>query len=184
MANRDAPLGLRVHRRLDGGTSYSINEYSVDTGVTTGIFIGDPVKIEADGNVAPCGTGTTPCVGVVVGVKGRYDNLEQRYLPASTAGTVMVVDDPFVTFAIQGDGAVDPLEDADKGANASFIAGSGSTTTGLSAYEIDSTSHNTTAALPIKLLRPIPRADNTNDSANVEWEVMINNHQLRNTTGT
>ena len=178
MANADSPNGARPVRHINGSTAIPSNSYSVDSSNSTAIFIGDFMIAETDGNVAPYSVTTGGnLLGVCVGVEGGYDNLTQRYLAASTAGTVMICDDPDMIFAIQEDDAGTALTLAARGANCDVLAGSGSTTTGMSAHEIDR-SQISSAVGQLRLHRLVPREDNAyGDSA--EWEVMINEHALR-----
>jgi len=178
MANRDAPRGLTPSRHLTGGNAFSMNAYSVDSSNATAIFPGDAMILEADGNVAPYTSGGGVLIGVCAGVDGDFDNLTRRYLPASTAGTVWIYDDPDIVFEVQTDGTI-TADDA--GNNADVTAGSGSTTTSISAHEVSATTGTGTAQL--RLVRPVPREDNDVTAANSDWEVFINEHQNRSTTG-
>ena len=185
MANADRPSGARPVRNINGSTAIQITPYSVDSSNSTAIFIGDFIIAEADGNVAPYAVTTGGnLLGVCVGVDGDYGDLSRRYLPATTAGTVMVCDDPDMIFAIQEDDAGTALTSAARGANCDVLATAGSTTTSKSAHEIDR-SQVTNAVAQLRLHRLVPRDDNAHgDSA--EWEVLINEHELRSVdlTGT
>ena len=67
------------------------------------------------------------------------------------------------------------------GNNADVVVGSGSTTTGSSGMELDS-SDVKTATAQLRILQLVQREDNAvGDNAN--WEVMINEHRLTTTTG-
>ena len=68
-----------------------------------------------------------------------------------TTGTIQadVLDDPNQLFIIQSD---EDIVQADFGKNADVVVGSGSTTTGVSAMELDSSTIATTAALNLKLI--------------------------------
>jgi hypothetical protein len=99
----------------------------------------------------------------------------------------MVVDDPDVLFEAQEDGDSDPLETADIGLNVNHIVAAGSTTTGQSGMQIDSTSHATTAAHTLKIIEVKQSPDNefvTGGQAFTRWIVKINNHQLSAGTGS
>lgn len=190
MANVDRPAGARPVRYL-GGAPYNgaATPYSVDSSNATAIFVGDFMIREADGNVAPyTGTGGGNLIGVCVAAGtdaqtyATPDTLSRRYLAAATAGTVLIADDPDIVFEIQEDDAGTALAATDAGANADVLATAGSTTTGQSAHEIDRSTINTTAA-QLRLIRLVPREDNAiGDFA--KWEVMINEHSYRSTTGT
>lgn len=191
MANVDRPAGARPVRYL-GGAPYNgaATAYNVDSSNGTAIFVGDFMIREADGNVAPyTGTGGGSLLGVCIaaGTNAQTystpDTPSQRYLAASTAGTVLIADDPHVVFEIQEDN-VDgtALAATDAGTNCDVLATAGSTTTGQSAHEIDRSTVNTTTA-QLRLIRLVPREDNAyGDFA--KWEVIINEQLYRSTTGT
>lgn len=179
MSNRDAPRGAHPVRHLTGGNAFAMNEYSVDSSNGTAIFPGDFVILESDGNAAPyTGTGGGSLLGVCAGVKDDFDNLTRRYLAASTAGTIFVYDDPDLIFEVQTDGTI-TADDA--GNNADVTATAGSTTTSISAHEVSATT--TTATAQLRLIRPVPREDNDVTAANSDWEVVINEHLFKTTTG-
>jgi len=180
MANRDAPSGARPLRHLTGGNAFRMNPYSVDASSTPAIFVGDFVALAADGNVSPAAAGAR-LLGVVGAIAGDYDNLTRRYLPASTAGTVWVYDDPDIVFAIQEDSDSSTLAATSVGARADHIAGTGSTTTSISGHEIDSSDLATDDG-GLRLLGKVDRADNAY-GANCEWQVVIMEHEF-NTTPT
>jgi len=173
MANANRPKGATPVRSLDGSTAIPVNPYTVDSSNGTAIFLGDFVAREADGNIAPAAAGGV-ILGVAVGVADGYDDLSKRYLAASTAGTVYVVDDPSIIFEVQEDDGGTALTAAARGANVEIVAGAGSTTTGISAHELDQDSvTNLTAQL--RLIGLTPRANNAYGD-NADWEVLINEH--------
>ena len=178
MANADSPSGARPVRHINGSTAIPSNSYSVDSSNSTAIFIGDFIIREADGNVAPYSVTTGGnLLGVCVGVEDGYDNLTQRYLAASTAGNIMVADDPDLIFEIQEDSGGTALTSAARGANCDVVANAGSTSTSMSAHEIDQ-SQITAAVAQLRLHRIVPREDNAYGE-HAKWEVMINEHELR-----
>ena len=179
MANKDAPRGASPSRHLTGGNAFSMNAYAVDASNSTAIFPGDFMILEADGNVAPyTGTGGGNLIGVCAGVDGDFDNLTRRYLPASTAGSVFIYDDPDIVFEVQSDGTTQAV---DAGNNCDVTATAGSTTTSISKHEMSATTTNTTAQL--RLVRPVPREDNDVSLASSDWEVVINEHLFKSTAG-
>jgi hypothetical protein len=109
-----------------------------------------------------------------MGVLDDYDNLTRRYLPASTAGNIMVCDDPWMVYEVQEDSDGGDLAHTNIGNNCDLIAGSGSATTGISAHEIDSSDAKTGIA-QLRLLRISPRDDNA-IGTNADWHVIINEH--------
>ena len=182
MANADRPSGARYVRNQGGSTALPSNEYSVDSSNSTAIFLGDFMIAEADGNVAPyTGTAGGDLLGVCDGVSDDYGDLTRRHLPASTAGKVTINDDPYAIFAIQEDNDGTALTLAARGANCDALATAGSTTTDISAHEVDRSSV-TSATAQLRMIRLVPREDNAyGDSA--EWEVMINEHEYKSTAG-
>ena len=108
--------------------------------------------------------------------------------PASTAtfnsedAKALVVDQPDVIFEMQQDSDTDTPSQADIGTNADFIAThTGSTLTGLSKMEVD-TSTCTTATANLRILRFVPKPDNA-VGAYAKVEVLINEHFYKTTTG-
>jgi hypothetical protein len=180
MANRDRPRGAWPIYDLHAGAAIPIRRYAVDSSNGTAIFPGDAIIREADGNVAPyTGSGGGNLLGFCVGVDEDYDDLKRTYLPASTAGNVFVADSPYTVFGIQSDGII-TADDA--GNNADVTATAGDTATGGSRHEVSATTGTATAQL--RLLRPINREDNDVTLTNSDWEVLINEHTLKSTTGT
>jgi hypothetical protein len=173
MANIDNPRGARPVKRADGGPVNVANKWKVDSSNGTAIFLGDFIKLESDGYCAPAGAGGN-ILGVCVGVLGDYGDLSRRYLPASTAGDILVCDDPWTIFEIQEDSGGGAMAFTNIGNNCDIVAGSGSTTTGISAHEIDS-SDAKTAVAQLRLVALAPRADNE-AGTNADWWVLINEH--------
>lgn len=189
MANTDRPSGAKPIRYM-GGAPYNgaANVYSVDASNGTAIFPGDFMIREADGNVAPyTGSGGGDLLGVCVAVGTNAqtyvdpDNLSRRYLPASTAGTVLIADQPDIVFECQEDDGGTALVAGDAGANCDVLAGAGNTTTGTSAHEIDR-STVTTLTAQLRLLRLVPRENNAHGDY-AKWEVLINEHVYKSTSG-
>ena len=180
MANIDRPQGLVYSRSLDGSTCSPAREYSVDVANATAIFVGDPVRQEADGNVTAAGAGGD-AIGAVTGVKGDYDNLSRRHLPATTVGTVFVIDDPQALFLIQEDDGGTALTSAARGGLTDFIATAGDPTSGISRYELDQDAV-AAASGTVRLIGLVEKPGN-NYGDNAEWEVQINEHQLLNAAG-
>lgn len=194
MANTSRVNGFKPVKYMNGAPyNGQCTMYYVPAADGTAMFIGDLVKLGStpDGSgvrgVTQAAAGDA-CIGVVVGIVPSMTNLDTpQYRAASTAGYVLVADDPAIIFEAQEDGDTDPLEMVDAGLNVNFVVGSGSTTTGASGMQIDSNTENTTATLPLKLLQPVQRPDNELVSAGqayTRWLVTINNHQLGSHTGT
>jgi len=180
MANVDRPGGARPIKRLDGGACLPANPYTVDASNSTAIFPGDFVTIEADGNVIPAAAGGR-ILGVCVDVDGDYDNLTRRYLPATTAGTILVQDDPDCVFLVQEDDGGTALTSEARGGLTDIVAGAGNTTTSISAHELNQDGIGTTSA-QLRLLR-LHATPNNAYGDNADWEVVVAEHEFRQTTG-
>jgi hypothetical protein len=201
MANVDNPFGLKPLRYKGGGPyNGAVNPYFIPSTYGTALFIGDPVVKTGTSNTAAVeapgagkfGIGTLPEInktavgdvdgntkritGVIVGFAPLATDLNKNYNPASTARVAYVCDDPDVVFEIQADGAVAA---ASMGLNGVLIyTHSGSTTTGLSGAELDTTSDPLAADASNQLivLRAVNREDNDTTSTWAHVEVMINAH--------
>jgi hypothetical protein len=207
MANADTPFGLRPIRHRTGAPyNGACNPCYVNATYGTALFIGDPViKVAGGSNAASVsvpggGTfaiGTLPEIekatagdtnritGVIVGFSPLPTNLEQKHNPASTQRVAYVCDDPDVIFEIQADGAIPA---ASVGLNAVVIyTHSGSTATGLSGVELDTTSDVPAADASNQLLivRAVNREDNDTTLTHAKVEVLINQHtESQGTVGT
>lgn len=186
MANADAPFGLRPVSMLDGSpwNGQAIRcQFAAAEGTAT--FIGDLVELDGTNT----GTEGVPTVkqgaaattvgffGVVVGFEFDPTDLENKYRLASTQRACYVVPALDAVFEIQEDGVGTPLALEDIGETVD-VGGfsSGSTTTGLSAIEIDSSNVGTGAN--VMLLGLVNRPDNA-IGANANWLVRINESVLR-----
>ncbi len=207
MANQDTPFGLRPIRHRNGASyNGATNPYYINSGYGTALFIGDPVfKVAGGSNAASVSAagmgdfaiGTLPEVekaaagdtdritGVIVGFGPLPDDLTKQYNPASTERVALVCDDPDIIFEVQADGAVPA---ASMGLNANLIfTHSGSTTSGLSGVELDTTSDAPDADLTNQLLilRGANKPDNDVTITHAKVEVMINLHtQNQGSVGT
>lgn len=196
MANNDAPFGLRPIRHRNGAAyNGAVNAYYKPAGYATAVFVGDAVVKTGTSNTAEVtglgeayNIGTLPEInratvgdgnaitGVVVGFAADPDGLGRTHSPASTEAVVYVCDDPDVVFEIQADGAIAA---AQVGLNAVLIdTVSGSTVTGRSGTELDTTSDvpAADASNQLTIQRVVNRVDNEAGSANTVVEVKINNH--------
>lgn len=186
MANIDAPRGLRPVKHLDGSPfNGAVNRYYVPSSDATAIFIGDAVKSagSADANgvasVAQAAAGD-PIRGVVVGVEPvTAESL--IYRAASTERYLLVADAPDIVFEIQEDSDGGALAAANVGQNADLIVAAGSTSTGLSGMELDSSTAATTTA-QLRILG-FSQVVNNEIGANARLLVTINEHELKSTAG-
>ena len=192
MANIDAAFGLRPIAKVGsapGGTT-GTTKYSIADNQGTAIFTGDPVKFKNDGTVE-AGTAGDPSCGVFMGCFYTDPSTSKptfrNFFPASLSpgdAIAFVADDPDQLFIIQQDSVANNIVAADLNLNADFVAGAGSTTTGMSKYEVDSSSKNTTATLNLKVLDFYSAPSNDTTANNSVLVVKINNHQLGSHTGT
>lgn len=201
MANEDRRFGLKPVRHKSGAPyNGAANPYYIKGDYATALFIGDPVVKTGTSNTAAVtvpgagkfGIGTLPEInktaagdvdgntkritGVIVGFSPLPSDLNKNYNPASTERVAWVCDDPDVVFEIQADGAIPA---ASVGLNAVLIyTHSGSTTTGLSGAELDTTSDAPAAdaSNQLTIVRAVNREDNDTTSTWAKVEVLINAH--------
>lgn len=193
MANLDRPAGFTPVKHLSGAPwNGKANIYYIPSTDDTDTFIGDAVTLQGsatdDGKyptVAQTAAGDTTVVGVIIGfgtnpeVMGNHDSPNTVYRAGGTAMYCLVVDDPFVIFEIQEDSASDSyIAAASIGLNTNIVVGSGSTTTGKSGMELDSSDVSTDTAGQCKLLRIVNRPDNEL-GIHCKWEVLIVEHAFR-----
>jgi len=189
MANADSAFGLRPVRYLSGAPyNGAANKYFIPASDTdTAVYIGSVVKLTggADADGIPVVTGnvatSNPVVGVVVGVVPvTADSL--TYRANSTARYVMVADDPSLVFEVQEDSVGGALAATAAGATC-ILAGftSGSTITGLSGIELDSSNVSETSDTDddVRIISLVQRPDNE-IGANAKWLVRLNLHQYVN----
>lgn len=185
MANADRPSGARPVGTLDGSPyNAAVRSYSVDSSNATAIFRGDFITLEDDGNVAPAAAGGL-ILGVCVGIKPDRATAATEhpgYLPASTAGTIFVEVGRDVVYEIQDDGVGGTPVATLVGSNADIVAGSGSTTTGISAHELDLSDliakDASAASAQLRVIDYVRREDNDVTAINAKWLVIINEHGL------
>lgn len=201
MANVDAAFGLRpVSHRNGAPYNGAANAYYKPSTYATAMFVGDPALITGTSNTAEVTfpglgshiPGTLPEInvaadtggitGIVVGFGADPNALERAYSPASTEAIVWLADDPDLMFEVQEDSVGGALAATDVGQNSNLVAGTGSTVTNLSAWEIDSSDANTTATLQIRIERLVNRSDNE-IGTNAKWLVSIVVHTMRTALG-
>jgi hypothetical protein len=184
-----APYGLKPINRIDGmAYAGAIRQIPMASGYTA-CFFGDTVKIVNGSLDKDAGTtAATPC-GVFVG--GSYVNslgqtVYAQNLPAGATNPIgYVVDDPMALFkvaVVSGTTVIASVSRDVVGSNMALVQNAGNTTTGDSAVAVLSTSTNTTASLPIRVIDVVPDTA-TGTDAYVELLVKINTHQYNNTTG-
>lgn len=192
MANVSRPRGA-VPVKMKNGSPWNgmANLYFIPSTDGTAVYVGDFVKLAGSASTDGYATVTRAAaadalVGVVIGFRVNPGdlNLSGSYRAASTDRYALVVDDPDVVFEIQEDAVGGALAVTDISLNADFVATAGSSTTGRSAEQLDTSTKATTAALPLKILGFVDRVDNEIGSSNAKVLVLINNHQRGSSTGT
>lgn len=185
MANVNRANGARPVKHISGAPyNGQANIYECNTG--NAVFIGDFVKSGGTANADGVPTAVIAAAGdtlrgVVIGViPDTADSLVYR--ASGTTRKLLVCDDPDVVFSIQADNGGANLALIDVGENADILVTGGSTTTGTSATELDSSTHQTTSA-QLRVLGFVQRADNEPASNYARVLVVINEHELKSTTG-
>jgi len=157
MANADTPRGFWPIRHLTGG-QVRMQEFPIASGYTTDIFRGDAVKLVTGGGIEAAAAGNR-IVGVFQGVQyvaADGTQVYSKYWPNTTTATdikATVWSDPNIVFGIQS---------------------AGSTTTGLSAHEINGTT--STAYAGLRVLGKINAPGNA-WGTNVLLEVQVYEHE-------
>lgn len=181
MANTDSPFGLRPVMMLDG-SPYNGHGFRCvfASGDGTATFIGDPVKLagsSVDGypTVAQAAAGDA-IFGVVVAMEPDRTDLEQLHRLASTERQCVVAPAGDVIFEVQEDSVGGALTADQVGQNADIVVGSGDTTYGISAVELDSSGAAASSA-QLKILGLSQREDNEIGD-NAKWLVRVNESEL------
>ena len=187
MANKDAAFGFRPTRSLVGG-ELRTEEYAIAANHGTSIFTGQVVEAVAGGGIEQAAAGDTQQVGVFGG--GFFTDPStskptfKAFYPASTnasdiKATVHV--DPFTVFEAQHDGTGTA---AMNNSAFDFVGTSGSTITGQSTSEIDTSTSGTSGGFKQIGISTDPDNSDTG-SANVNAYVVFNTgeHVFKLTTG-
>lgn len=191
MANTSRINGFRPVKYKNGAPySGAYNIYTLLAADGTATFVGDLVKLsgtaDASGryaSVAQAAAGDA-VIGAVVGFVVDPTNLNTpQYRLASTLRYVMVADSPDLVFECEADGGGAELAITDVGRACNILVGAGSTTTGQSGMQLDSsTAATNTSTFPLKLLGFSGRVDNE-IGADAKALVIINAHQLTSGAG-
>ena len=187
MANKDAAFGFRPVRSLVGG-ELRTEEYAIAANHGTSIFTGQVVEAVAGGGIEQAAAGDTQQVGVFGGCFFTDPSTSKptfkAFYPASTnasdiKATVHV--DPFTVFEAQHDGTGTA---AMNNSAFDFVGTSGSTITGQSTSEIDTSTSGTSGGFKQIGISTDPDNSDTG-SANVNAYVVFNTgeHVFKLTTG-
>ena len=185
MANVNRSFGARPVKHLNGSPyNGQANIYELPAADSSVVMVGDFVVLsdQAAADRYPAieraGSGSaTVIVGSVVGfvIDATALNTPQ-HRAASTKRYALVADSPDLLFEMQEDSVGGAIALASTGLNVEFTLTAGSTTTGNSGMEIDSSSVATTATLPLQIMGSIERPDNETATAEGKFLVRINTH--------
>lgn len=194
-----APNGFRPSRHIDGMPwNGGFSPYLIASAYATSLFQGDPVTMLSDGTIG-IATAGAPMLGVFWGAKwttaagavfpGGLGGFGPPMWTASTAllgsapAVAMIIDDPTVQFQIEVSTSAG-MTRTGLNQNYNFVAGTGNSQTGQSAYALD-LSAVATALGNFKALRMAqsPTGNGFGVAYNVV-EGIINNHLLKGGQGT
>jgi hypothetical protein len=120
----------------------------------------------------------------VVGFLPKQSDLSILYREASTNRIALVVDSPDVVFEVQESASTDASSIAATkvGNNFDIVYTAGSTASGRSAVTLDSSDSSGTSTAGLRLLGLRKKPGNAMGAYAV-WEVVINEHEFKTTTG-
>lgn len=142
-----------------GDVTGMVKSYPVDSGHSGVLGAGDVVRITGTGTAAgqsavDTGVANTANTGVVTSIVPNFSGeaLSQTWLPASTAGTVIVNVDPFALY--EADVSNGPLAAADVGLNVPAVVTAGTVSGSLftSNMGVNATGKAATATLPFRVV--------------------------------
>ena len=184
MANKDAAFGLKpigkVGQNRDNG---GLSEYDIAASATA-IYFNDPVKMKADGTIEVAGAGGA-ILGSLGGVFFTDANTSKptfaNHLKASNTATDIkgfVSDDPYERFEIQTNNTgASANTDIFNVADIEYTAGSSPDFVSKVELNDSTLANGSSATLQILGLSRDP-SNNDVGSANVNWVVRINEHEL------
>lgn len=198
--NTNAPVGLQP---LQLGPKYMARWYRLTNNYGTAVYVGDPAaNVTAGSTELATAAGGNVVLGGIVAIAYntntsatalyRPENLAPvAYMAASPGASytywVLVADEVDQVFFMQEDSDTTPIQIADNYGNCDLVAGTGSTTTGLSGWMLDSSSAADTSTLQMRLIQPVPFYDliagqynqiyDGTDGDYCKWHVTINVHQ-------
>jgi len=187
MANKDAAFGFKPARHLSGG-EIRTEEYAIAANYGTSIFSGQVVEAVAGGGIEDAAAGDTQQLGVFGGCfytdptssKPTY----KAFYPASTNASDIVAyvySDPHIVFEAQHDGTGTA---AMNHSGFDFVGTSGSTITGQSTSEIDTSSSGTSGGFKqIGISKDPDNSDTANANANAYVVFNTGEHVYKLTTG-
>tara|TARA_S200002703_G_scaffold95337_1_gene82375 strand:+ start:421 stop:996 length:576 start_codon:yes stop_codon:yes gene_type:complete len=190
MANKDAAFGLKAIGKVgQNRDNQGLSEYSISANASA-IFQNDPVRMLATGTIGVADVSAITLLGSLNGVfytdastsKPTWSN----HLEASNTATDIVgfvADDPYERFEVQSDNAGASAQ-ADIGQCADIVYADGAAPNYISKVELDDGTFVTSSA-QLKVVG-VSKDPENNDlgSANVNFVVTINEHFLKQVSGT
>ena len=190
--------GFRPVKTGVGPYTGQANLYFLDSGDSSVVMVGDAVKLAGDAcaatgvpTVTRVSGATDIPVGIVVGILftgvGDAGNIPPVtdlntpiYRRASTNRYVLVCDDPNVIYEVQyaGTSVAAATVTANVGLNGQFTTTAGSTTSGSSGMQLDSSGLATTATLPLKIVGIPNRPDNIPGDTYISYYVKLNSSTM------
>jgi hypothetical protein len=188
MANKDAAFGLRPIGKVgQNRDNQGLSEYSISANDTTSIYFQDPVKATAAGTIDQGAAGGN-ILGSLTGVFYTDPNTSKptwsnHYAQVNAADIVaFVADDPYERFEIQSNNTAASAQ-TDVFMNADIELTAGDSANYVSKAELNDSTLSTNSA-QLRVLGVSKDIDNDElASANVNFVVMINEHDLKVTTG-
>ena len=186
MANQDAAFGFKPTRHLTGG-QIRTEEYAIAANHGTSIFNGQVVEAVAAGGIEQAAAGDTQIAGVFGGCFFTDPSTSKptfkAFYPASTNASDIVASvfaDPFIVFEAQHD------ETGTAAMNHSamdFVGVGGSTITGQSTSELDTSTSGTGAGLKqIGISKDPDNSDTSSANANAYCVFNTGEHVFKLTT--
>lgn len=182
MSSTATPFGLRPAYHYAGGQVRPVAG-TWASGYAANVYENTPVTIATDGSiiVATTGAGNT-ITGVLQGVQytdaaGRL--VERNFWLSGTVGTNVVVwytADPNIIYEIQGDGSVAQLNIGEQAAVNNI--GNGSSTTGLSACTLNTSTLSSSTTNQVVVIGLSPYIDNAWGDAFTVVQVRVNQTRL------
>ena len=184
MANKDAAFGLKPIGKVgQNRDNQGLSEYLIAAS-SSAIYFQDPVKMAASGAIVVAGAGGA-ILGSLGGIFFTDANTSKptfaNHLDASNTATDIkgfISDDPYERFEIQSNNSSGSNVN-DVFAVADLVYAAGSSPDYVSGVELDDSTLANGSSATLQILSLSRDPDNSDvDSANVNWIVRINEHEL------
>jgi hypothetical protein len=184
MANKDAAFGLKPIGKVgQNRDNQGLSEYLIAAS-SSAIYFQDPVKMAASGAIVVAGAGGA-ILGSLGGIFFTDANTSKptfaNHLDASNTATDIkgfISDDPYERFEIQSNNS-GASNVNDVFAVADLVYAAGSSPDYVSGVELDDSTLANGSSATLQILGLSRDPDNSDvDSANVNWIVRINEHEL------